>query len=389
MARKYYTTTKSGEEVEVDYELAKQLIASGKKTPSDFEIEEYDSVDIKSDIKPKMVDTPEMSSYDEVVSGILPRIYQSDENLGINFGKDVASLPGRALWSAGSALGQLGKDFYTGNWEGLGERALTNIDNEMRQTDNNGFVEGIIKSPLTGMLSLASKVGSPIVAITGKMGAPGRILTTPVGQSISRAATTTGLTLGDIKTDRIVDGSGELTTQDYLLAAGTGIAPELLRGIGAKLTKGTKAASKQADKIKSVVDDVKPGETEKFLRDQAIEETADKLAKSKLSKAATILAQTAGVGIGGVPGAGLFLLPHASKVITRSGPVIEQVLPTVSKATGVGMLERFSNERRQDKKYQDKLNAAMADNKLTETEFKAYKNPGNRENFYKRFPEYK
>jgi hypothetical protein len=57
--KKYYTKSKSGEEVEVSPELAKQLVSSGKKTASDFTIE--DSGD--KDTQPTSVtSTPEYKS---------------------------------------------------------------------------------------------------------------------------------------------------------------------------------------------------------------------------------------------------------------------------------------------------------------------------------------
>lgn len=40
MNKKYYTTAKSGEMVEVDADLARQLVSSGKKKPEDFQIED-------------------------------------------------------------------------------------------------------------------------------------------------------------------------------------------------------------------------------------------------------------------------------------------------------------------------------------------------------------
>lgn len=46
MAKRYFTTTKSGEEVEVDQDIARELVALGKKKPEDFEIEETDDIPI-------------------------------------------------------------------------------------------------------------------------------------------------------------------------------------------------------------------------------------------------------------------------------------------------------------------------------------------------------
>jgi len=50
--KKYYTTDKNGEEVEVDKELAKQLVASGKRKPEDFTIEGEDDKEPESKQSP-------------------------------------------------------------------------------------------------------------------------------------------------------------------------------------------------------------------------------------------------------------------------------------------------------------------------------------------------
>jgi hypothetical protein len=56
MGKTYFTTAKNGDTVEVDVELARQLIQSGKKAPGDFQIEETPDT-VQSQATPETPDT--------------------------------------------------------------------------------------------------------------------------------------------------------------------------------------------------------------------------------------------------------------------------------------------------------------------------------------------
>jgi len=120
MAKRYYTTTKSGEEVEVDEILAKQLVAQGKKKVEDFEIEEYESPsEMRSRAKSEYetdVRNLENQANIEKYGAFFPRAARSETIPQMIGGGvlDIASAPGRfavgAVAGTGAKLG--GGEFF-------------------------------------------------------------------------------------------------------------------------------------------------------------------------------------------------------------------------------------------------------------------------------------
>lgn len=166
MTKRYYTTTKSGEEVEVDEILAKQLVAQGKKKVEDFEIEEYESPsemrsraksEYETDVAAiKQQDVMDRQNQNPIMSSIYPRASKA-ENVAQMFGGgvlDVTSLPGRAAAALiGGAATGLGEKFI-GDGEFLNP-ALDEASQIFGRKGGNeyaGFVprmaESIVKDPL-------------------------------------------------------------------------------------------------------------------------------------------------------------------------------------------------------------------------------------------------
>jgi len=96
MAKKFFTTSKTGEEVEVSKELAKQLIDAGKKKPNDFTIEEGE---IETDFDPNNIsfgELPEGDTGDSPVDIQGQQIIESDSGgiskLGLALGPSSSKL---------------------------------------------------------------------------------------------------------------------------------------------------------------------------------------------------------------------------------------------------------------------------------------------------------
>ncbi len=161
MTKRYYTTTKSGEEVEVDEILAKQLVAQGKKKVEDFEIEEYESpsetqITTPVQSKPEYAKDWLQKKNPTVIETIFPRASKEGTNIVQKaFGGllDVTSIPGRTVASvigaAGSKLG--GADFsesFTDIMSNPAGDPNTNIGSQL--------IEGMVKDPFL-----------PVMAATG------------------------------------------------------------------------------------------------------------------------------------------------------------------------------------------------------------------------------
>ncbi len=105
MAKRYFTTDKIGDTVEVDQELARQLVAQGKKTPADFEIE--DDGQPAAPAPATTAPPKEVGSLEAIAPSFLSASQGGQGYAGRTWGaaKDLLSLPLRTVAGAGSALG--------------------------------------------------------------------------------------------------------------------------------------------------------------------------------------------------------------------------------------------------------------------------------------------
>lgn len=111
--KRYYTTTKTGESVEVPQDLAKQLVKMGKKKPEDFEIEDVPDEPTASaapvaSVAPAQADpAPQEQKTPSLLEATFPRStspearadggWMEPPRASLRFAGDVATLPGRAL----------------------------------------------------------------------------------------------------------------------------------------------------------------------------------------------------------------------------------------------------------------------------------------------------
>ena len=165
--KRYYTTDKNGEEVEVTREVAKQLISMGKKSASDFTIEEDVEQKSSAPEKQKQAEPKEQPGTAERITGSLfPRTLEAakrgEEFPLISGIADAASLPGRAV-AAGLGTFAAGSDI---GFKGIGAEMAS----RMAQTRSNAdflptrIAEDVVRDPL---LLIAPGVSS----VVGKLGA--------------------------------------------------------------------------------------------------------------------------------------------------------------------------------------------------------------------------
>jgi len=150
MAKRYYTTTKSGEEVEVDEILAKQLVAQGKKKVEDFEIEEYESPsEMRSRAKSEYetdVRNLENQANIEKYGAFFPRAARSETIPQMIGGGvlDIASAPGRfavgAVAGTGAKLG--GGEFFE-TYNDVASRPGVDPNTNL----GSQIIEGAVKDP--------------------------------------------------------------------------------------------------------------------------------------------------------------------------------------------------------------------------------------------------
>lgn len=111
--KRYYTTTKTGESVEVPQDLAKQLVKMGKKKPEDFEIEDVPDAPAEpaapaAPVAPtQAVQAPQEQKVPTLLEAIFPRSTSPEARADggwmeppramLRFGSDLASGPGRFL----------------------------------------------------------------------------------------------------------------------------------------------------------------------------------------------------------------------------------------------------------------------------------------------------
>jgi hypothetical protein len=111
--KRYYTTTKTGESVEVPQDLAKQLVKMGKKKPEDFEIEEVPdeptapAAPTASVAPAPAAQAPQEPKTPSLLEATFPRStspearadggWMEPPRASLRFAGDVATLPGRAL----------------------------------------------------------------------------------------------------------------------------------------------------------------------------------------------------------------------------------------------------------------------------------------------------
>lgn len=111
--KRYYTTTKTGESVEVPQDLAKQLVKMGKKKPEDFEIEDAPDAPAEpaapaAPVAPtQAVQAPQEQKVPTLLEAVFPRSTSPEARADggwmeppramLRFGSDLASGPGRFL----------------------------------------------------------------------------------------------------------------------------------------------------------------------------------------------------------------------------------------------------------------------------------------------------
>jgi len=185
MAKRFYTTTSSGEEVEVDSSLARQLIDAGKKKPEDFTVEDgFIQEEDQQTEDPSLVDavfgkdtfTP-LEVKDVVPTGM--GVIDFTPQKRVNIGEKVFSGATNAIdvfrRGAGALLARPeGQTFMQGLADpnsGIFRKVRKAID----KSDNNEASKivltlgvNIVEDPLTflsGAFSVANKIAKP-----GKMG---------------------------------------------------------------------------------------------------------------------------------------------------------------------------------------------------------------------------
>lgn len=111
--KRYFTTDKTGDSVEVDRETALELIRIGKKKAEDFEVEDNEEQPMQEGPSKPEQNAPPETIGKRIAGAAFPRTMKAAEEgeeypifSGI---LDAASLPGRALMGAASALGQEGE----------------------------------------------------------------------------------------------------------------------------------------------------------------------------------------------------------------------------------------------------------------------------------------
>lgn len=350
----------------------------------------------------------------KLVKNLFPYSNPYDQNKYervLNAGKDITSLPGRfgaeTLGALSEVAGSLQKGDLTGNYEriaAIGSRFMDNVGNI---TDGN-LGKKIATDPLLPVLGATNLVTLPGKAIysglartglgTGAIVAseyaqPGEMNVRENAFPIVTGAALNALPLlkyipfkgrniaNTLETREFVEGAEELWKQDVRHGGKWVLSP------------------KEGNPTKIPVDDLK-----KLWQ----------INKSLDSKVAN-LGEWTGRSVGGATGAatgGAMFGPHGGLGMGWAGQAIGGKIGKSALGTPEGttqalkeleallsdkgrMFATLTSSRtkkptiKEDTKYSSDIRKALFDDKLTETEFNAYKMPENKEKFYERFSEYR
>ena len=328
----------------------------------------------------------------------------------LNAAKDITSLPGRlgaeTIGALSEVAGSLQKGDLTGNDERIAAIGSNFMDNVGNITDGN-LGKKIATDPLL-----------PVLGATNLVTLPGRAIYSGLAR--------TGLGTGAIVASEYAQ-PGDMNVRENAFPIVTGAALNALpllkyipfKGRNIAQTLETRPFVEGAEKV--LKEDVKHGG--KYVlsskRDNPTKIPVDDLKKlwqtntTLDSKFASIgewtgksAAGTAAAGTGaamfGAPGAALGFAGQAI-----GGKIGKSALGTPERTTQAlkeldallsdngRMFATLTSSRtkkptiKEDTKYSSDIRKALFDDKLTETEFNAYKMPENKEKFYERFSEYR
>lgn len=159
MPKRYFTTSKTGEEVEVDSDLAKQLVDSGKKKPEDFTIEDLPYTDQNIDSVSEV--TP--------MQALAPNVMALPEDAGIGqtlaaYGTDILSTPISAPVALGRTIDtRMG---WSGNKPQTFWESLLQIKKGKSPIGEESIVSGIVSDPSNVPLMA---VGGPLYKYGAKI----------------------------------------------------------------------------------------------------------------------------------------------------------------------------------------------------------------------------
>lgn len=227
MAKRYFTTDKTGDTVEVDQELARQLVAQGKKTHADFEIE--DDGQPAAPAPATTAPPKEVGSLEAIAPSFLSASQGGQGYAGRTWGaaKDLLSLPLRTVAGAGSAIGTaLGGGSADESGRAFMGGMSSPVESAQEAYGSTPAVQKLLANPLmyAGMAQDPKTV--PLAALGGTgMG--------PIAQGLigSTAA------YGQRRVDEAVSGSstGYSPTKSELLPLALGIGVGALPGSGRAL----------------------------------------------------------------------------------------------------------------------------------------------------------
>lgn len=310
MTKRYYTTTKTGEEVEVDEALAKQLVAQGKKQPSDFQIEEDEITPSTQSVSSPSAYASEMrdrakSDYEEEVRNL--KNQETQEKYGMYFPRtvkaetfpqalgaavlDASSLPGRAIAAGIGGLATGAGEKFIGNGEFLNP-ALEEAQQIMSRKGGNeyrGFIpqmaESIVKDPFLiptlatgGIVGMSSKIPH-FAEIAGKvlMKSPKLISTAGHGLAAGLENIIGGIAERGVDPSAKTFDKSEMITEGVLggiLGSAGHAGEEWLRGlgdtdIGRALIKKITPSKLEAGAGKKLAEMINEGYGETITRDKS------------------------------------------------------------------------------------------------------------------------
>lgn len=316
----------------------------------------------------------------------------------LNAGKDITSLPGRlaaeGIGSMAEVAGSLQKGDLSGNNERIADIGSRFMDN-VGQINGNSFAKNVITDPLL-----------PVLGGVNTLAIPGKALLTAAG----KFALGTGAVIGSEYAR-----PGEMTVEDNALPIITGAAFNALPGLRFIPIKGrnlpniietrpmVEGAETLIRKTNPTVGTTFVLASEKNVPTKASTEVLKDLwqTNSSIDKFVQNTGRNTGKAVGGTLGsvggtAGILL--GGSKGTQIGGQMAGTSLATKALKEVDALLSDKGrlfatfgsrSSEKQNKKYISDVDQALKDNKLTESEYNAYKNPGNKDKFYQKFSEYK
>jgi hypothetical protein len=407
---------KDGRIIDVDEDEIRDLVIAGAGEETDSETPEQMRSRAKSEYSRDV--QQQMSEYDDehpYASTLMPKMTEAIKTnqpwyiQSTEAAKDIFSSPGIDITR-----------YIRGTYTPEEERGMR--EEYPISMGISDFGKSIAESPLNIPLAPVAALGAGATGI-GALGA-----------GIGRFGITGGTVLGDIASERQVQGQ-EVTPLDYGIALASGILPEAASGV----SKGIKyLANKwnipgklQAGMIESQIasnpkirafmeqgSPLKYGQKETLFlneageivtpQDRALLEAYARNAKSGqelYENTAKLVGGMAGSGVGSVVGgpigsvigSGLGnrlagkLNPSAMETMVsrlQNGILKHTEIPQ-ELAQGIAPVLAETRRAKETVSYNNALLSAMSDNKLSESEYRAYQRPENMARFYARFPEYR